>query len=73
MLAVAFPASGVDLKALFRFLGKARRHPVRVVILPIFKGLALHRVNHTRDRLSTELATLGVGGFTVEKLQLYGW
>ena len=70
---VAFPASGVDLKALFRFLGQARRHPVRVAILPNHKWFTPNGMQYTRDWLSTELALIDVEGFAVEELQPCWW
>ena len=62
-LTVAFPAKGADLQALFCFAGYARKHPLRVIILPNTK-------RYTGDGLSTELAALGVEGFAVEVPQL---
>ena len=62
VLVVAFPARGVDLQAIFRFVGHARRHPVRVVILATSR-------QDSGDRLRADLTALGVEGFTVEVWQ----
>ena len=66
VLAVAFPARGVDLQAIFHFVGHAKRHPIKVTIIPSSTG---HNDWYTVDMLSTVIAALGVEGFTVEKLQ----
>ena len=62
LLAVAFPARGVDLQAVFLMAHGSRRHPIRVIIRHNVYG-------YTGDRLPTELAALGVEGFIVEVQQ----
>ena len=66
MPVVGFPASGVDLQAIFRFSGCARRHPIRVIILPSSTDSC---EGYSGDMLSGEFAALGVEGLTVEVLE----
>ena len=68
LLAVGFPAKGVDLRAVFLFAGCRKRHPIKLVILASPWQLPTS-VQLTRDRLQAELAMLGVDEFTVEVLQ----
>ena len=59
LLAVAFPARGADLEAIFQLSGCSKSHPIRIIILPNSK-------QYTGDKLSSDLTALGVEGFCVQ-------